>query len=109
MGRGFVVGTLTLIVLYVVVQDGPSKKLGIAGNVAVELLKRGFSPDVAGIPDFSARGAARADAKLIDRTGGGASGGGGGGTPKFTSQPNNTGNPLITNGQFIGNYFSTKV
>ncbi len=107
MGRGFVVGTLTLIVLYVVVQDGPSKKLGIAGNVAVELIKRGFSPDVAGLPDFASRGAQTAQAKLIDRTGG-STGGGGGGTPKFTSQPTG-GGPLSTNGQYIGNYFSTKV
>ncbi len=108
MLKGFVTGSLALIVLYVVVQPGPSQKLGIAGNVVVELLKRGFSPDVAGIPDFSTRGASKADAKLIDNSGSGASGGGGGGTPKFTSNP--TGGLLSNpaNQQVIGNYFSTQ-
>jgi hypothetical protein len=49
--RGFVVGSLALIVLYVVVQPGTADKAATGGNVLVSLLRRALSPQVAGIPN----------------------------------------------------------
>lgn len=49
MFRGFLAGSLVLVVLYVVVQDGASGRVEDASNVAQALLRRLLSPDVAGI------------------------------------------------------------
>lgn len=51
--RGFLLGSLTLIAIYVVVQPGTADKLGIGGNTLVALMRRAMSPNVAGIPDKS--------------------------------------------------------
>ena len=48
--RGFLLGSLALIVLYVVVQPGTAKAAQAGGNVLVEGLRRALSADVAGIP-----------------------------------------------------------
>jgi hypothetical protein len=53
MGRGFLAGTLALIVTYVVVQKGASDKLGSASSAFQQGLKRLFSPQVAGIGNHS--------------------------------------------------------
>jgi len=49
--RGFLSGTLTLIVLYVVVQPGASSKTEQAGGVLVAGMRRWLSSGVAGVPD----------------------------------------------------------
>jgi len=49
MVRGFVAGSIGVIVLYVVVQDGPSRKLGIASNWFTTGVRHFLSPGVAGI------------------------------------------------------------
>jgi hypothetical protein len=51
--KGFVAGSLALIILYVVVQPGTSGKVEQGGNTLVALTKRLFSPEVAGIGDHS--------------------------------------------------------
>jgi hypothetical protein len=51
MGRGFLAGTLTLIVLYVVVQPGASSKADTASNWAQQGMRRWLAVDVAGVPD----------------------------------------------------------
>ena len=53
MGRGFLVGSLALIVTYVVVQKGTSDKLGSASSAFQQGLKRLFSPQVAGVGNHS--------------------------------------------------------
>lgn len=53
MGRGFLAGTLALIVIYVVVQPGASSKAGAASNAFQEGFKRFFSPQVAGVGNHS--------------------------------------------------------
>lgn len=50
MVRGFVVGSLALIALYVGVQRGVAGRVEEGGNWAVAGLRRLMSPDVAGIP-----------------------------------------------------------
>ncbi len=77
MFRGFVTGSLALIALYVVVQDGPSKKLGIASSALVASARRLFDPGVAGIGDHSGF-----TTSIVPIAPG--AGGGGGGVPKFT-------------------------
>lgn len=47
--KGFVTGSLALIILYVVVQAGTSSKLDSASKTSTSLLKRALSPGVAGI------------------------------------------------------------
>lgn len=47
--KGFVAGSLALIILYVVVQQGTSSKLDSASKTSTSLLKRALSPSVAGI------------------------------------------------------------
>lgn len=47
--KGFVAGSLGLIILYVVVQAGTSSKLDAASKTSTSLLKRALSPGVAGI------------------------------------------------------------
>lgn len=49
MIRGFIAGSIGVIVLYVVVQDGPSRKLGIASNWFTSGVRHFLSPGVAGI------------------------------------------------------------
>ena len=49
--RGFLVGTLTLIALGVLVDQGPSSRLSGAAGWAEKATRRLLSPDVAGIPD----------------------------------------------------------
>lgn len=51
--RGFAAGTLALIVFYVVVQEGASRKATSATNVLVQGLRRFLSPQVAGIGDHT--------------------------------------------------------
>ncbi len=46
-------GSLLLIALYAVVQEGASRKLGTLGQVAETGLKRFLSPDVAGVGDHT--------------------------------------------------------
>lgn len=48
--RGFVVGSLALIVLYVVVQPGSASKLSTGSNVLSSSFARLLSPDAAGVP-----------------------------------------------------------
>lgn len=47
--RGFAIGTLALIALYVAVQEGTSGKTEAASNALVAGMRRLFSPEVAGI------------------------------------------------------------
>lgn len=49
MLRGFLTGTLTLIVLYVVTQTPAADKLGLASTTFSQGLKRFLSPQVAGV------------------------------------------------------------
>ena len=49
--RGFLVGTLTLVVLGVLLDQGPSSRLAGAAGWAEKATRRLLSPDVAGIPD----------------------------------------------------------
>lgn len=53
--RGFVVGSLVLVVLYVVVQPRAAGAAAAGGNVLVEGLRRMLSPQVAGIPQRGGR------------------------------------------------------
>lgn len=53
MLRGFVAGSLVLIVIYVATQQGASTKTETASRWSVEVLRRLTSPDVAGIGDHS--------------------------------------------------------
>jgi hypothetical protein len=53
MLRGFAAGSLALIVLYVVVQQGASSKLGAASGALQQGMKRLWSPGVAGIANHS--------------------------------------------------------
>jgi len=48
--RGILAGSLTLIVIYVVVQPGASSKVQQGGNVLTGALQRLLSPGVAGVP-----------------------------------------------------------
>lgn len=49
--RGFLVGSLALIVLYVAVQPGSAAKAQTGSNVLVSTLRRALSPQVAGLPN----------------------------------------------------------
>jgi hypothetical protein len=49
--RGFLAGSLALIVLYVAVQPGTASKAQTGGNVLVGLLRRALSPQIAGLPN----------------------------------------------------------
>lgn len=51
--RGFIAGSLALIVLYVVVQPGAAARAATGGGVLVDLLQRAISPQVAAIHDRS--------------------------------------------------------
>lgn len=48
--RGFLLGSLALIVLYTALQPGSAKAAAAGGGVLVSGLRRFLSPDVAGIP-----------------------------------------------------------
>lgn len=48
--RGFVAGSLGLIVLYVVLQRGSANNIESGGSLVVAFLKRATSPEVAGVP-----------------------------------------------------------
>jgi hypothetical protein len=61
--RGFAAGSLTLIVLYVLLQQGSADKVAGGGNLAAALIRRALSPEVAGVPDRAA-GAGRVGAGL---------------------------------------------
>ncbi len=69
---GFLAGSLTLIVLDVLLQPGASDKVGAASNLSLGLFRRFLASDVAGIPQR----------KTTPTTSGG---GGGGGTFRPTS------------------------
>lgn len=58
--KGFVAGSLALIVLYVVVQPGAADKAATGGNVLVSMLRRALSPQVAGLPNHGGAYAAQA-------------------------------------------------
>jgi len=62
--RGFVVGSLALVVLYVGLQPGVARTAEAGGNVLVEGMRRLLSGDVAGIPQ---RGPASAAAPVVDK------------------------------------------
>lgn len=49
--RGFLVGSLSLIVLYVLVQPAAANKAGQASNTLTNLFERALSPKVAGVPN----------------------------------------------------------
>ena len=70
--RGFLAGSLALIVLYVVVQPGTAGKAATGGTVLVSALRRALSPQVAGVPN---RGQPTATWHAPPSTGGGAGGG----------------------------------
>lgn len=61
--RGFVAGTLVLIVLDVLVQPQVSGQVAAGGNLLVALLQRALSPSVAGVPDRSGTSGAGAGDK----------------------------------------------
>ena len=48
--RGFLVGTLFLVVVYTVVQPNAAKAAAAGSNVITEGIRRALSPTVAGIP-----------------------------------------------------------
>lgn len=52
--RGILAGSLTLIVLYVVVQPGSADKANTAAAVLQKALRRALSPAVAGVPQRAA-------------------------------------------------------
>jgi hypothetical protein len=52
--RGFLIGSLALIVLEVLVQSGPSSKLSQSSNILVAGMKRFLSPGVAGVGNHGA-------------------------------------------------------
>lgn len=58
MGKGFLSGTLALIVLYVVVQPGASAKADTASGWAQQGMRRWLASNVAGVPDRSKKRAA---------------------------------------------------
>lgn len=51
--RGFAVGTLALIVAYVVVQRGSADKINTASGWFQQGMKRWLAADVAGVPNRS--------------------------------------------------------
>lgn len=51
MIRGFVVGSLSLIVLYVLVQEGSAQRVSQASSVSATLFAKLLSPGVAAIPN----------------------------------------------------------
>lgn len=53
--RGVLVGSLTLIVLYTVLQPNAAKAAASGGNILVAGTRRLLSATVAGIPDRSAK------------------------------------------------------
>lgn len=48
--RGFVIGSLALVVLYALLQPGAADRVGQGSNVLVSGMRRILSGDVAGIP-----------------------------------------------------------
>lgn len=61
--RGFLAGSLALIVLYVAVQPGNAAKAQTGSNTLVSLLRRALSPQVAGVPNRARNPAAPAAAQ----------------------------------------------
>lgn len=54
MIRGFIVGSLALIAIYVVVQQGNVDRVASAGGVSLSLLQKLLDPGVPAIPDRAA-------------------------------------------------------
>lgn len=79
MRIGFLAGSLVLIGVYVLVQDGTSGRVDQASNVIVALLRRVMSPDAAGIANHT-----KASAKATVNSPPTAAGGGGGRPPSYT-------------------------
>lgn len=52
---GFLSGSLVLIALWVLVQEGTSSKVEDASGLSLRMLRRAVSPDVAGLPDRARR------------------------------------------------------
>lgn len=77
--RGFVAGSLGLVILYVTVQPGAAAKTQQGSGLFVAGLRALFAPDRAGIGDHSTPGTTDALTPTAPTTGGG-----GGGAPKFT-------------------------
>lgn len=51
--RGFLTGSLALIVLYVLTQEETANKIGLGSNVLTEMLTHALSPSYPGIPNKS--------------------------------------------------------
>jgi hypothetical protein len=49
--RGFIAGSLTLIILQVALRTGSTDKLVAGNNALVTMFRRALASDVAGIPD----------------------------------------------------------
>lgn len=49
--RGFVAGTLALVVLFAVTQRKAAERTGAAADLIGRALYRALSPEVAGVPD----------------------------------------------------------
>lgn len=89
--RGFVLGTMTLIVLEALLQPGAAEAAGQGGNVLVGLLQRLLSPQVAGIPNVAhVQLPMTLGRKLAPNSGGPAAG-----APKYTSTPSTPNNPTV--------------
>jgi hypothetical protein len=54
--RGFLVGSLTLIVIYVVTKPGSTEKLVSGNNALLTMFRRVLDGGVAGVPDKSFKG-----------------------------------------------------
>lgn len=90
--RGFLVGSLALIALYVAVQDGTGDKAKQASGILVTMAKRLMSAEAAGIPDKSKSkdktpppggtpgGSGQSGFAPLPNTGSGGGSGGGGGS-----------------------------
>lgn len=55
MWRGLVVGSVALVVLYVVAQNGASGRISQGGGLVAGFIRRMTDPSVAGVPDRSRR------------------------------------------------------
>lgn len=49
--KGFAVGSLTLVVIYTLLQDNVAASVGLGGNLVTEAFKRWMSPTSAAVPD----------------------------------------------------------
>jgi hypothetical protein len=74
--KGFLIGTLALVVLFRVVQPDAAGKLAAGGGVVASSMARLFSPSVAGVPQRHGSAPGNATGKATGRaTGAGAKAG----------------------------------